>query len=164
MSFNDHMTHNQLVERAAKWLRKKYPVVVTEMVSQGEEPDAIGFAGGFSTLIECKASRADYLSEKRKRYGHRRIGMGDFKYYLTPHDLVKPEELPEGWGLMYVSGKGVKIVVEAPQIYNKDHRSEQGLLLSCIRRLGPTSPEGVSVRFYTYMKGNKKRATLGVAL
>lgn len=60
------MTHSTLVSRAKKWLQQKHSIVVTEMGTSGEEPDAIGFRMGFSTLIECKTSRSDYYADRRK--------------------------------------------------------------------------------------------------
>ncbi len=159
---SNHMTHEELVEKAAKWLQRKYPVVVTEMASQREEPDAIGFSRGFSIMVECKATRADFLADKKKRHEYQRRDMGDHKYYLTPSGLVRPEECPEDWGLMWATEKTVRIMVKAPRIEKKDYRSEQGLLLSCIRRIGKSAPKSVAVKFYTYE--TKRRATLGVAL
>lgn len=150
------MTHVELVRRAARWLEQKHPIVVTEMAGGAEEPDAIGFRMGFSTLVECKTSRGDYYADRKK--GARR--MGDWKYFLTPPGLLEGLALTPGWGLLEVHGKVVKKVLEAPQVEDKDMRGEQCLLLSCIRRIGRTSPVGISVKFYTYQ--TKNRATLGV--
>ena len=61
------ITHDDLVESAARWLRKENYIVITEM-SDGvsEKPDAIGWrAGSETTLIECKVSRSDFLSDKK---------------------------------------------------------------------------------------------------
>lgn len=153
------MTHTELVKRAAKWLEKEHPVVVTEMGTQGcEEPDAIGFKKlGVSTLIECKTSRGDYYSDRKK--GPRR--MGDFKYFLTPRDLLKGLTLTEGWGLLEVRGRIIRVILHAPRVTDKNWQGEQALLLSCFRRLGKPRPEScVSVK--TYVFGSANTATLGV--
>ena len=66
------VTHNDLVESAARWLRKEHSIVITEMSgsgswNSGEIPDAIGWNdGSTTTLIECKASRSDFLSDRKK--------------------------------------------------------------------------------------------------
>lgn len=157
------VTHAQLVERAARWLRARCPVVITEMAGQSEEPDAIGFKGGFSTLIECKASRSDFFAERRKsRRNGRMLGMGDMRYYMTPAGLVALEECPPGWGLLWINGRGVSVMVRAQVMPEKDHRAEERLLISCLRRLGQNTSEGVAVKVYTIIRESKKRATLGI--
>lgn len=88
--------------------------------------------------------------------------MGDFKYFLTPKGLLSGLNLTEGWGLLEIFGKVVRVVKRAPQVDEKNWRSEQSLLLSCFRRLGKPKPEScVSVKYYVF--GSSNRATLGVA-
>jgi len=54
------MTHKELVEIGKKWLWGKCDIAVTELATWvSETPDVIGWKGGASTLIECKANR-DY--------------------------------------------------------------------------------------------------------
>ena len=118
------MTHTELVQRAAKWLQQKHAVVITEMSGGSEEPDAIGFRNGFSTLIECKMSRSDYYADRRKCPDR----MGDWRYFFTPAGLLEGLTLPEGWGLLEVHGKVVKTIKEAPQLDDKNWRREQCLL------------------------------------
>jgi len=150
------MTHSELVRLAAKWLAKKHSVVITEMAGQSEEPDGLGFRGAFSTLVECKATRSDFAADKLKSA----LRMGDKRYYMVPSGLVTVEDCPPDWGLLYASAKRIVMVREAVQMDKKDWRGEQALLISCIRRIGQTTPTGVSVKFYTYQ--TKNRATLGV--
>jgi hypothetical protein len=150
------VTHADLVKAAAKWLAKDHPVVITEMAIAGEEPDAWGWDGGLTTLVECKASRADYFADKRKP----KVRMGDWRYYLTPGGLIEVEELRPGWGLLYADGRGVHVASVAPEHDRKNWRGESLLLGSAVRRIGQSAPPGVSVRCYTYE--TKCRATLGV--
>jgi hypothetical protein len=108
-------SHADLVARAASWLKAKgCGVVLTELVTvQSETPDAIGWrdAGASSYLIECKTSRSDFHADKRK--GHRRgdvPALGRFRYFLCPPGLIKPEELPPRWGLLYAHPRKVELV------------------------------------------------------
>lgn len=152
------MTHDELVRRAAKWLEQKHAVVITEMGGSGEEPDAIGFRMGFSTLVECKTSRSDYYADRKKGLDR----MGDWKYFLTPPGLLEGLTITEGWGLLECHGKQIRMVKEAPQQPEKNWRREQTLLMSCFRRLGKPKPESlVSVKYYTYQ--TKNTATVGVS-
>jgi len=101
------MTHKELVEISYKWLLKNggCGVVFKELRSTSDEiPDVIGFDSWQSTLIECKISRTDFLSDKNK--AHRSKGMGNWRFYSCPKGLIKKSELPEKWGLIYIDEKG----------------------------------------------------------
>ena len=48
--------------------------------------------------------------DKKKTF--RRVGgVGHYRLFLCPTDLIKPLELPMGWGLLYFDGKKVDRVV-----------------------------------------------------
>ena len=136
------MTHSDLVDRAAKWLRgtMRCPVVFTEMrTAAGEEPDAIAWRyGGESHLVEVKASRSDFLRDKKKlwRMGDGAFGLGLYRWYMTVPGVIKPTELPDNWGLLEVHGKRVLRVVEArPSTQDATGtRREVCMLLSALRR------------------------------
>ena len=156
------MTHKELVEVAARWLRARSVAVVTELASGGhEEPDAIGWHGRSSIVLECKVSRRDFSADKKKwtrYYG----GMGSQRYFLAPPGLVDPKELPMDWGLLeYADGKVWQVVECKPRGERRQCTAEIALLLSTLRRIGQQAPKGVSIRCYTYE--TKNRATLGVA-
>ena len=107
------ITHNELIEAGINWFKKdlKSNVILSESRGFGGEiPDIIAWKSGFSFLIECKISRADFLADRKKP--HRIInGMGHYRLFLCPTGLIKPEELPTGWGLLYFDGKKVDRVV-----------------------------------------------------
>lgn len=101
------LTHKQLVEIGYRWLLKNGHVGVCfkELKSMdGEIPDVIAFSHLESLLIECKISRLDFLQDKKKL--HRQKGMGNWRFYMCPTGMIKKEELPAKWGLIYVSEKG----------------------------------------------------------
>ena len=160
------LTHDDLVKIAKKWLWKRCIVVVTEMTIAFGEPeiaDAIGWDyGGWSTLIECKATRADFLREKRKRHHkEKERGMGNKKYFLMPKGLITTDELPAGWGLLEcVDRKRTPKIIKYPLLKEKiNHGREILLLISCLRRIGGLS-DGISVKCYQIH--SKNRATLGI--
>ena len=85
-------THSELVEIAYKWVLKNAHcgVAFKELVTTAmETPDVIGFGGHrYSVLIECKASRADFLKDKKKPFrANPEIGMGKLRYYCCPKGL-----------------------------------------------------------------------------
>ncbi|WP_319760315.1 hypothetical protein [Maridesulfovibrio sp.] len=132
-------THEALTIRAERWLlgTVKCNFAFRELGSVGSEiPDAIGWREGFiSTLVECKTSRADFRADRKK--WHRRIpenGMGMFRYMLCPKDMIQPEELPEGWGLLYCLPKTIRRIKKAEN-QPRNHRAEMTLLTSALRRV-----------------------------
>lgn len=128
------ITHADLVQRAARWLRNsavvdggydnpktgrpwrcaaRCAIVFTDHASSSREfPDAIGwFAGGSgSIVIEAKATKSDFRADGRKsfrRAQHR--GTGAYRYYLTPPGLVSIDDVPELWGLLECGPHLIKV-------------------------------------------------------
>lgn len=133
------MTHAELVQVAAKWLRRRgCSVVLTEPVfADCESPDAIGWRYGDSTMVECKVSRADFLADTNKQARKRGRRLGNRAYYLAPAGLITANEVSaRGWGLLEVRGGRVFVTVEAlPWEPNGLHtKQETLLLLSELRR------------------------------
>ncbi|HEU4340032.1 MAG TPA: hypothetical protein VFU31_00530 [Candidatus Binatia bacterium] len=157
------ISHAALVELAAKWLRKKkHTVVITELATIGENPDAIGWRGSHSTLIECKTSRADFFADKDKAFRRESwMGMGCHRYFLTMPGVIRLTEIPVKWGLLEVTGRGVRMVHESAYFSETNHRQEISILLSTLRRIGKNAPKGTSIRHYTIE--TKNRATVGTA-
>ena len=124
-----------------QWLRSyRCGVVLSEQACvSGEMPDAIGWKRAcHSVLIECKVSRADFLADRCKPFRQKSdLGVGNERFYLMPPKLVRPEELPSGWGLLEYRAR--KVAVVRPS--KKDLRSPQGflcemnLLLASLRRV-----------------------------
>jgi hypothetical protein len=142
-------SHANLVQAAAKWLKKPYqscsPVghpgcshVVTELVCSHtiEIPDVIGFHAHGSLLVEAKTSRADFYKDQGKPFRmHMEIGMGRLRYYICPTGLLVASEMPPCWGLLYFDGKSVKVEKDAEAFIDYFWQGEQRILLSSIRRL-----------------------------
>ena len=163
------MKHARLVAMAADWLQVVHSVTITEMSSAGfETPDAIGFRGHDTTLIECKASRADFLRDRHKWFrAHPELGLGQKRYFLAPVGVIITADIPPKWGLLTAPDRGgwrdIRIARKAQaQVRNMQHELE--LLVSAMRRIGRHVPpgKGVSVRFYRYSTRNT--ASLGVAV
>lgn len=156
-------THAELVAAASRWLQKKCAVVITEIATTGEEPDAIGWQGSHSTLIECKASRSDFLADRRKAFRSQPSrGIGQHRYYLAPRGVIENADLFDGWGLLEYDGERVRCVLESQYFEAVNDRHEITILLSTLRRIGRTTPQGTSIKHYTFETRN--RATLGTAV
>lgn len=119
------MTHAELCERARRWLTStaRCPIVMVEFVTHlGEIPDAIGFRNGGreSIVIECKASRSDFLRDRHKR--HRQPGrtaLGAYRFFMCEPGVIDVADLPERWGLLLVTGRRVMLAagMEPKRVY-----------------------------------------------
>lgn len=153
------MTHDELVNAAALWAekRRRFRVVLRDVrcTLVSEQPDVIAWKSyGASLLVECKASRADFLRDRKKAWRRRaEEGMGYERYYAVPYDAfaVSVEELG-GWGLLLVHPRGrVEVAKESGPFTKRNEAAERALLVSAVcrvtegwgrRMLGPSAPLG----------------------
>jgi len=135
------MTHARLVELAEAFLRRsRCGIVLSEQgCSSGEMPDAIGWKGkNHSIVIECKISRADFLADSAKPW--RRdpsIALGCERYFAAPKGILKPDELPAGWGLLELHDRELKLVKKSSRKLRQPEglMNEMNLLLASLRRV-----------------------------
>jgi hypothetical protein len=130
------VTHKDCVEAAAAYLSKRCDVVLPEFFSWNAElPDVIGFKRNHSDLVECKVSRADFLKDKKKHFRmFPEQGMGDYRYYCCPRGMISKDELPDGWGLLYLYPSGLVRQLKESRKHDKDWRAEHHLLFYYARR------------------------------
>lgn len=140
------MTHDELVVRAERWLLSiGCGVTFTELATSASEiPDAIGWKGPVSILVEAKTSRGDFYADQRKAF--RRfpdMGVGCWRFYICEPGLIRKEDLPTGWGLLYADGGAVRRVhgipagnaYWGPAPFQPSREKEIIMLLSALRRL-----------------------------
>ncbi len=150
--------HDRLADLGAKWLKRQgFAVIATDLGALGcrERADVIGFRSQCSAAIESKISRADFLADLRKP--HRQAGgIGVYRFYICPPDLIRPEELPARWGLLYGDGKRVTEIARPkgnvwPGLkttmpdwldwqHEADQDAERSVLFSISRRLALGQP------------------------
>lgn len=132
----EKLSHSAIVKIVERHLRHRASIVLVEpkTLLVNEEPDVIAWTRARSTLVEVKASRADFGADKKKLFrAHPEQGMGVLRFYACPPGVVRPEDLPPSWGLMLVTRKGVRVEVDArPQAQNQ--ASEIALLVSALER------------------------------
>jgi hypothetical protein len=123
--------HRQLCDRGAAWLRdeKSCHTVFTECARNvDEKPDAIGWSGESTYLVECKTTRTNFFDDAKKKMRlHPDRGVGLFRYYLVPKGMVLPKDVPEKWGLLY-DGDVVQIVKEAVRFDVRNIEAETHIL------------------------------------
>ena len=67
---------------------------------------------------------------------HPNIGMGQFRYYMVPAGLIAKDEVPAGWGLLWVRCEHVQVIKEAPNHppMERNALDEIAFLCSMLRR------------------------------
>lgn len=140
--------HYELCCKGATWIRQRnnaepwqtpYCVSVVELVTQGaENPDIYATNGCVSCNIEVKTSHNDFMADRKKiSRQDNKYATGDFRYYLCPENVIKEEELPENWGLLYYDGKKIRKVKQAVR-QTSDKVWDLMILASILRREGIT--------------------------
>lgn len=107
---------------ADRWVRAEHVRLKAMSWDKNRIVDFVAGDKWNSTLAlhghEVKVSRSDWLTELRdpskaesfKRYMH-------YWWLVVPDaSIVKPGELPEGWGLLVQTGKGLRAKVKAPPL------------------------------------------------
>lgn len=143
-------THDDLCDIAVNFLKKNgWGVVFSDRfrasTKTGELPDALGFRSGTSIVIECKTSRSDFLADRKKKFRKDpSLGMGSWRFMMAPIGLIKPDELPDNWGLLEVANNGrVKKTVGWPgnsqwisdSPFEANLQSENMYMYSALRRM-----------------------------
>lgn len=146
----DKTLHRTLCEAAGRWLHSRkscepwetpWKYAAVELVTwTGEIPDAWATNGLRSCVIEAKTSHQDFLADQRK-YTRQKENVdkgkafGNYRYYLCPDGVISPDELPQGWGLLYWDGKAIRIIRRAERT-DADAVYDVAMLTSIMRRLG----------------------------
>lgn len=133
------LTHKELCDKASTWaISHGHPVVFNELVcSSDESADVLGFNGSTSILIEVKSSRSDFLKDNKKWF--RRFDtktLGNYKYYYCVEGIIKPEEIPTDWGLIYdyPAARKSRIKVRAQKVEANEYW-ERAYMYSALRRI-----------------------------
>lgn len=140
-----HWTHAELCDVAVNWLKRPYSIggigchIAYSEITSGfncEVPDAIGWRScqmnDGAVVVEVKVSRSDFLRDKNKPHRNgNTIGLGSWRFYLCPEGLIKPGDLPENFGLLYVTDDGGIKSIVGPT--STRHEKERQRLLDKMR-------------------------------
>ena len=137
------MTHDELIKRGVNWLKNnqvstmRFPIILPEYKCYANSiPDVIGMNHNKTAVIECKVSRHDYFADQRKGHRHYRFQLGNLRYYLCPVGLLNPDEINNGWGLLYCHEHKITIEKQSEEFPKEQTRpQEYQVMYSVIRRL-----------------------------
>jgi hypothetical protein len=110
------MEADYVTNKAVSLLKKLHGIVFVTKEFGGavrdERPDALLFNSSGTFLVETKVTRQDFLNDRKKTFrAEPSQGVGKYRYYACPEGLIKPEELPERWGLIYVRDKNKRAIM-----------------------------------------------------
>lgn len=136
-------SHSFLVDIGAVWLHKKASniyyrcqFVCKEFNAQGtnEIPDIFGLRPNNNVLIEVKVSRSDFLHDfKKDGRNDEKLQLGNYRFYLVPKNLVKPDEIPNKWGLLEFDGKDIEMAKKPEKVEGCDYAAS-AIYYSILRR------------------------------
>ena len=153
---NTNSIHYNLCLEGAKWLRRRqnyercrkskpcfnskvcngcrlaFKYVAVELCTCGTE----NYDGYWTAVIEVKVSHADFMADRKKWWRSEakpELRAGNLRWYLCPESIIKPDELPEGWGLLYWDGKQIVPQV-APTANLASGHADMKILYSILRR------------------------------
>ena len=119
---------------------KKYKYVAVELCTWNSENTDVWGLGNFndSAVIEVKVSHSDFMADQKKWWRSNDAAItgmqaGTHRWYLCPEGIIKPEELPDKWGLLYWDGKQIRPVV-APKAFSNTGLADMRILASILRR------------------------------
>lgn len=118
---------------------RQYHYVAVELcTADTESPDVWGLSAWDTAVIEVKVSHADFLADQKKWWRGEeaeKVGYqaGNLRWYLCPEGIIKPEELPDKWGLLYWDGKNITPII-APKQFDNTGMADMKILASILRR------------------------------
>lgn len=136
--------HDDISEIVAKWLKKHdqnilipncATIAVDMKTLEQEKPDVIGWNASCSIMIEVKVGRSDFLCDFKKPFRKQsERGVGQYRYYCCPAGLIKENEVPEKWGLLYLTHQNKIEIVKVAEVQEANLKAERNMLISIIRR------------------------------
>ncbi len=145
--------HRQLCEIGAKFLKRSASknghgchFAIIEPSVYGENPDVFGVRHGTiserkigdtvhvygydvgTVVLEAKTSRPDFLRDRAKSHkAADEMGLGRWRYYICPENLIKVEDLPPKYGLIWVTKGGqVKVIAGALAVKKRTMKDYAG--------------------------------------
>lgn len=111
------MSEQEIIKILSGWLdTRKYPFQMANAFFYGWECDYWALDnGGIAREFEIKISRSDFLGDSKKHKHENPENGANYFYYVTPENLVKADEIPRPYGLIWVCHGGLLSIVKKPR-------------------------------------------------
>jgi hypothetical protein len=139
--------HTQIQAAAARWIKRQHAgphrysgcafVAVDPVTCAYEQPDVIGWNSCESVLVEVKVSRADFAKDKTKAHRVWTEGLGNARWFAVPVGMLRPAEIPDGWGLLEWDGRALSVAKDCTKriLTQQGLLEERRILVSLLRRI-----------------------------
>ena len=126
----------------------RYVAVELNVTFGGECPDVFGFGGSYSHLFEIKLSHSDFKKDQKKWARQDDNGIGEYRTYVCPVGIIKEEELPPMWGLLYYDeNSSIFECVKKPDRFDITSSFGELSLVSSIMRRENIKPQVFNYRY-----------------
>lgn len=82
---------------------------------------------GVTKEFEIKISRSDYFNDAKKDK-HKACNGANYFYYVCPEGLIKPEEVDNKYGLIYINKYDCAVIVKKPKRLNNNEFKDWKML------------------------------------
>lgn len=117
------MTEKEIQQRLSRLIdSRRHPYQIVNSYIYNWESDFWTLdSQGFTREYEIKISRADFLKDALKpKHLDMFGGKGpNYFYYVCPENLIKPDEVPKGYGLFYYTEHGISLIKRPAKLHSE---------------------------------------------
>ncbi|ADG71791.1 MULTISPECIES: hypothetical protein [Brachyspira] len=155
------ITHSDLCRLTAKYFLESIALIEYKCLLVKENPDVLIFDNySNTTLYEIKTDVKDfrrdllkphrivYKLDSKMRIETFKSSIGTNRYYVCPEGLIKKEDLPIGWGLIWYYDNGNFKIQKKSGAFKIDKGLENRLLINTIKRINHGKCSNILIRDY----------------
>ena len=149
------MKHRELCNIGTRYIKEigliqgNKPRFVTLGLEYGgyEMPTIFAFGDCPSQTVRVKVSRGDLLRDIEKISNINPAELvGEKRFYLCPEGIMEDINLPDNWGLLIYSDKGIEIAHDPGILFVADKIAESRVIQGIMKR------EGIKSQIFNYLK------------
>lgn len=155
------ITHSDLCYLTAKYFLESVALIEYKCLLVKENPDVLMFDNySNTTLYEIKTDIKDfrrdllkphrivYKLDSKMRIETFKSSIGTNRYYVCPEGIIKKEDLPIGWGLIWYYDNGNFKIQKKSGLFKIDKGLENRLLINTLKRINYGKCNNVLIRDY----------------
>lgn len=155
------IAHSDLCFLTAQYFLKSAALIEYKSMLVNESPDILMFdCYSNTTLFEIKTDKQDfkqdllkphripYKLDSKNRIKTFKPSLGANRYYVCIEGLIKEEDLPMGWGLIYYYDNGSFKIIKKSSVFKVDKGMENRLLINALRKIKYGKDSNILIRDY----------------
>jgi hypothetical protein len=118
---------------------------VREILERGKKrKDALYIDDRFKWKLENISQYNHCLSKQDKTY-QEAPHLGEARFYVCPGGIIAKDEVPEGWGLIYLDDRGQFRQILSSGKWKANIRAERDIIAHALRKLGNGVEQGILI-------------------